>query len=420
MAPQLSPVDLAECRTLMRGGSRSFFAASLLLPRAVREPACALYAFCRLADDAIDGAGGRPDAVDELRARLDAVYAHAPRPNAADRALAAVVHRYGIPRELPAALIEGFEWDAQGRAYETFDELTDYAARVAGTVGAMMALLMGVRHEAGLARACDLGVAMQLSNIARDVAEDAAMGRLYLPRQWLREAGVDPDAWLARPSITPALLGVVQRLLDEAQALYRRVDAGHQRRALPVCRDRRRGAPARAACLGHAHRRAAKAQGAAARALGDGAGAAVARGGAAAARHRVPRARGRGGTGAALRGRTAHDRGSRRVGDRPVRASRAPGARPRRRARRRPRRRVVSPSAIIAVEFALVLAVVLGLGIWQLVSVRREIARDREQARQEREAAQRAAAAREAGDAAAAAVDAPGDPGRDPSRGPTG
>ncbi len=90
----------------------------------------------------------------------------------------------------------------------------------------MMALLMGVRHEAGLARACDLGVAMQLSNIARDVAEDAAMGRLYLPRQWLREAGVDPDAWLARPSITPALLGVVQRLLDEAQALYRRVDAG--------------------------------------------------------------------------------------------------------------------------------------------------------------------------------------------------
>ena len=226
MPPQLSPTDLAECRTLMRGGSRSFFAASLLLPRAVREPACALYAFCRLADDAIDGAGGRPEAVGELRARLDAVYAHAPRSNAADRALAAVVHRYGIPRELPAALIEGFEWDAQGRVYETYDELTDYAARVAGTVGAMMALLMGVRHEAGLARACDLGVAMQLSNIARDVAEDAAMGRLYLPRQWLREAGIDPDAWLASPRITPELLRVVQRLLDEAQALYRRVDAG--------------------------------------------------------------------------------------------------------------------------------------------------------------------------------------------------
>ncbi len=226
MAPQVSPADLEQCRVLMRGGSRSFFAASLLLPRVVRDPACALYAFCRLADDAIDGSGGSPQAVAELRERLDAIYRHDKLVHPADRALSAVVHRFGIPRELPEALIEGFEWDAQGRTYETYEEVTAYAARVAGTVGAMMALLMGVRSEAALARACDLGVAMQLSNISRDVAEDAAMGRLYLPRQWMREAGIDPDAWLAAPRSTPALLGVVQRLLDEADALYRRVDAG--------------------------------------------------------------------------------------------------------------------------------------------------------------------------------------------------
>jgi phytoene synthase len=89
-----------------------------------------------------------------------------------------------------------------------------------------MALLMGTREPAALARACDLGVAMQLSNIARDVGEDAAMGRLYLPRQWMREAGLDPDAWLARPQHSPALAGVVQRLLEAADALYERVGAG--------------------------------------------------------------------------------------------------------------------------------------------------------------------------------------------------
>ena len=222
-------------------GSRTFLAASYLLPRAVRDPACALYAFCRQADDEVDGQiGGHalpgaqaPQAsaaaalaVNRLQQRLAALYAGRPEPHAADRALAEVVRRHRIPAALLEALLEGFAWDADERRYDTLDELQAYAARVAGTVGAMMALLMGVRGPAALARACDLGVAMQLSNIARDVGEDARNGRLYLPRQWLREAGLDPDAWLANPQHSPALAGVVQRLLREADRLYAQVDAG--------------------------------------------------------------------------------------------------------------------------------------------------------------------------------------------------
>ena len=218
--------DLAACRAQLRNGSRTFLAASLLLPRRVREPACALYAFCRAADDAVDVTGAHSDAVERLRDRLARVYQGQPLPLAADRALAGVVARFAIPRIVPEALLEGFEWDAQGRRYETFEALQDYAARVAGTVGAMMALLMGVRSASALARACDLGVAMQLSNIARDVGEDVCMGRIYLPLQWLREAGIAPDAWLARPVFNAALGSVVQRLLREADALYERVDAG--------------------------------------------------------------------------------------------------------------------------------------------------------------------------------------------------
>lgn len=218
--------DHQACQRALRHGSRTFMAASLLLPRAVRGPACALYAFCRLADDAIDGAHAEPDAVQRLHERLDRVYRGLPLDHPADRALTPVVQAFAIPQALPAALLDGFAWDAQGRRYDTLEQLHDYAARVAGSVGAMMALLMGARSPAAVARACDLGVAMQLSNIARDVGEDARMGRLYLPRQWLQEAGLVAEDWLAAPRYSPALGQVVQRLLGAADQLYARADAG--------------------------------------------------------------------------------------------------------------------------------------------------------------------------------------------------
>jgi phytoene synthase len=218
--------DLRACRRLMRGGSKSFFAASLLLPARVCAPASALYAFCRLADDAIDLGQDPAAEVAGLRRRLDAIYDGRPDALDADRALAHVVHRFAVPRLLLEALLEGFLWDATGRRYETLEAVQDYAARVAGTVGAMMALVMGVHTPRALARACELGIAMQLTNIARDVGEDARNGRLYLPRAWLHEAGIDPDTWLRAPRFDAALAAVVERLLQAADALYRRAEHG--------------------------------------------------------------------------------------------------------------------------------------------------------------------------------------------------
>jgi phytoene synthase len=140
--------------------------------------------------------------------------------------LADVVAAHGLPKSLLQALLEGFAWDADGRDYEDLSGVLAYSARVAGSVGAMMAVLMGVRGADMLARACDLGVAMQLTNIARDVGEDAASGRLYLPKSWLREAGIDPDDFLECPVFSPALGSVIGRLLDVADVLYRRADSG--------------------------------------------------------------------------------------------------------------------------------------------------------------------------------------------------
>lgn len=220
--------DLDHCRSAIRTGSHSFFAASRLLPGRVRDPALALYAFCRLADDAVDET--RPDAragaVLALRDRLDLVYRGTPRDAPADRAFAAVVRDFDMPRALPDALLEGLAWDAGGRRHGTLSDVLAYSARVAAAVGAMMCVLMRVRGADALARACDLGLAMQLTNIARDVGEDARAGRLYLPLDWLRAAGIDPDAFLEQPRFDARLASVVRRLLAEADRLYTRAGAG--------------------------------------------------------------------------------------------------------------------------------------------------------------------------------------------------
>lgn len=226
MTDLLDPADMAACRALLKGGSRTFHAASLALPKKVADAAIALYAFCRLADDEVDLGRNRAAAVERLRHRLDCAYRGQPMDFAADRAFADVVARFSIPRDVPEALLEGLAWDAEGRRYDTLSDLYGYAARVAGTVGAMMTLVMGQRTPEIVARACDLGVAMQLTNIARDVGEDARAGRLYLPLAWLRDAGIDPDAWLAQPCFTPAIATIVQRLLDAADALYGRATHG--------------------------------------------------------------------------------------------------------------------------------------------------------------------------------------------------
>jgi 15-cis-phytoene synthase len=231
-----TPADLALCRQLIRQGSKSFHLASLLLPERYRERARMLYGFCRIADDLVDNAIDPAQAMRELRQRLDLIYAGEPTNDPADRAFADLVQHHAIPRALPEALFEGFLWDAHGREYKTLSDVTAYAVRVAGTVGVMMSLLMGVRSPKALARALDLGVAMQFSNIARDVEEDASRGRVYLPGDWLSEFPVAvaatrlvaiADEIYARSSCGIALLPTSCRAsIASAQHLYRAI--GHQ------------------------------------------------------------------------------------------------------------------------------------------------------------------------------------------------
>ncbi|RAH99426.1 phytoene synthase [Acuticoccus sediminis] len=229
--------DAAAARATIARGSRSFAAASTLMPRALRDDVARLYAWCRHADDVIDGQvlghGERP--VDDPAARLaelrratdEALAGRASSPVFAG--FAEVAQRHAIPRALAHDHLDGFAMDVEGRTYETLDDLAAYCYGVAGVVGVMMALVMGVApgEDDTLDRASDLGLAFQMTNIARDVVADAAVGRIYLPSDWLAEAGVpaSPGA-LGHPGHAGEVHRVAVRLVRAAEPYYRSARAG--------------------------------------------------------------------------------------------------------------------------------------------------------------------------------------------------
>ena len=213
-------MDMRACRERLKEGSHSFYAASLLLPGEYRRPIISLYAYCRQADDVIDRNPEPEAGLDFLRRQLARIYADRPDDCPVERAFSDLVQRFEIPYVFPAALLEGFEWDVAGRYYESLSDVYAYSARVAGTVGAMMAMLMGARDPQVLSRACDLGVAMQLTNICRDVGEDARNNRVYLPAELLRMYAVDTQSWIEKPVFNEGVARTIETLLEIADRLY--------------------------------------------------------------------------------------------------------------------------------------------------------------------------------------------------------
>lgn len=209
-------------------GSRSFALASRLFDGRTRARATLLYAWCRHCDDVIDGQylgegvhdwGGTPaERLAMLRRLTDMALAGEATGEPPFDALGRVAAEVELPPRYAHDLLEGFRMDVEWRAVATADDLLLYCYHVAGCVGVMMALVMGVsaQDHATLARASDLGLSFQLNNIARDVGEDAARGRCYLPADWLVAEGLTPETHAA-PEQRTALHRVVTRLVDLAE-----------------------------------------------------------------------------------------------------------------------------------------------------------------------------------------------------------
>jgi phytoene synthase len=223
-------------RLIIKRGSKSFAAAAILFDDETRDNAYMLYAWCRHCDDRIDnqelGFNSQPQSaettqsiLEELRAQTQAAIDDQPSADPIFEGLRYVLKRNEIPGRYPLELLEGFAMDATAHQYRNLADTLQYCYYVAGVVGIMMAYVMGTRDPAALQRATDLGIAFQLTNISRDVHEDAEVSRIYLPSDWLAEAGVPADQIL-EPQHAAALAGVVGRLLAEADRYYASANEG--------------------------------------------------------------------------------------------------------------------------------------------------------------------------------------------------
>ncbi|GGE08026.1 phytoene synthase [Polymorphobacter glacialis] len=219
---------LGHAREAIARGSKSFAMASQLFDPVTRDRAMLLYAWCRHADDVIDGqvmgqgsnGDTRPPAerLAEVERLTEMALAGQPTGDPAYEALARVVRETNMPPQYPRDLVHGFRIDMEERPFRTFDDTLTYCYHVAGCVGVMMAIVMGVdpKDKATLDRACDLGIAFQLNNIARDVIEDAMNSRRYIPDDWLESVGLSGNSF-AFGANRRQLSRLVTRLVNNAE-----------------------------------------------------------------------------------------------------------------------------------------------------------------------------------------------------------
>lgn len=235
--PEQSVVSLDDrsldrkCQEAMRRGSLSFYLASRLLPREQRLSVFRLYMWCRYCDDQIDQASlqGQSDQLPQILAQLReqtwSCFERRDQSHPVFQAFARLVRHHHIPKEYPMQLLEGMEMDIQGYHYRSMSDLLLYCYRVAGTVGLMSCHIFGIRDEQALAHADAMGRAMQLTNIARDIIDDASLARVYIPDDWFDGAALSPQEILQLKDRS-VLVPLAARLIDEAERLYQDGEQG--------------------------------------------------------------------------------------------------------------------------------------------------------------------------------------------------
>lgn len=212
-----------RCTQITRDEARNFYFGFILLPRERRRGIHALYAFSRLCDDSVDGAettSEKAAAVAARRRDVDAAYAGTvPADDAVLIALADAIRRFGIPRAPMDALVDGVEMDLDTNRYADWPALKTYCDRVAGAVGVLSLHVFGFRDPAAVGHAEDLGVAMQVVNIMRDVQEDSLRDRIYLPADEMAAHGV-AEADIMNDRMTPGMRDLMDQQARRADDYF--------------------------------------------------------------------------------------------------------------------------------------------------------------------------------------------------------
>ena len=214
----------ARCRRIARQTGKNFYYSFLVMPREKRAAMCAIYAFMRRSDDIADSTANPAVALEALRqwrAQVDAAFSGGEATDPILPALADTVRNYNIPHQYFNELLDGTEMDQTTTRYATFDDLYKYCYRVASAVGLVVLPIFGFQDKAALMPAEACGIAFQLTNILRDVKEDARMGRIYLPLEDLRRFGVSEDDIL-NARATPQFLELMKFEANRAHGFYKK------------------------------------------------------------------------------------------------------------------------------------------------------------------------------------------------------
>ena len=229
-----------ECRLITRREAKNFFYAFLTLPAAKRRAIYAAYAFCRYCDDAVDQVASpeaKQAALHSLTTRLDNAYHHRPK-GPVFTALAHTARTYHIPQQYFQDVIRGVEMDLANNHYQTYEELRLYCYRVASVVGLICLQIFGYHHPKAREYAVDLGLAMQLTNILRDVQEDMARDRIYLPMDEIQRFGYSEEE-LRNEVRNDAQRRLIAFQVQRAQSLFQ-----NGAKLLPYLSPRSRACPA--------------------------------------------------------------------------------------------------------------------------------------------------------------------------------
>lgn len=224
------------CESITKTHAKSFYFAAKFLPKHKRRPIYALYALCRKVDDEVDEIGENNEAqavraVERWQCKLEEIYegksenSSNENQNLVFKAWHDLLKSYKIPKKLPFELMQGVLMDTNINRYETFDDLYVYCYRVASTVGLMSSEIFGYKEPKTLEYAEALGIGMQLTNILRDVKEDAAMGRIYLPQEDLRRFDVSEEQIFAN-KYDANFIALMKFQIGRARDYYRKSEKG--------------------------------------------------------------------------------------------------------------------------------------------------------------------------------------------------
>lgn len=219
-----------HARLLTEHFSKSFYISAKMLPRERRWATYALYGFCRYADNLIDNPRQRTEEellqeADCLAREIEIAYRSGESEHPVLKSFITVAKHFQIPQKYPLELIAGVKMDIQTSRYQTFDDLYLFAYRVAGVVGLMMTYVLGYKNDKAFEYAEKLGIAMQLTNILRDIKEDKNLNRIYLPQDEMKKFNVSESA-LFQERMTPELKNLIKFQVDRAQKYYDEANPG--------------------------------------------------------------------------------------------------------------------------------------------------------------------------------------------------